>query len=79
MKHHDRPVAEIMRRHFVTLAPSDKLDLADDVMKRAQARGWGQRGFPIAALVLEAMAGVELRAAGFKYEGGYRETDPRRG
>ena len=60
-------------------APAHLGSIADDVMKRAQARGWGQRGFPIAARVLEAMAGVELRAAGVKSEGGYQEKDPRRG
>jgi len=60
-------------------APAHLGSIADDVMKRAQARGWGRRGFPIAARVLEAMAGVELRAAGVKYEGGYQEKDPRRG
>jgi len=60
-------------------APAHLGSIADDVMKRAQARGWGQRGFPIAARVLEAMAGVELRAAGFKYEAGYQDKDPRRG
>ena len=38
MKHQDRPVAEIMRRHFVTLSPSDRLDLADDVMKLGRIR-----------------------------------------
>lgn len=37
--------------------------IADELYTRAQARGWGQRGFPIVARVLEAMAGVELRAA----------------
>src|SRR6266404_4363234 len=60
-------------------APAHLGSIADDVMKRAQAQGWGRRGFPIAARVLEAMAGVELRAAGVKYEGGYQEKDPRRG
>jgi hypothetical protein len=60
-------------------APAHLGSIADDVMKRAQAQGWGQRGFPIAARVLEAMAGVELRTAGFKYEGGYQDKDPRRG
>jgi 3-hydroxyisobutyrate dehydrogenase len=60
-------------------APAHTGSIADDVMKRAQAQGWGQRGFPIAARVLEAMAGVELRAAGLKDEGGYQEKDPRRG
>ncbi len=53
--------------------------LADDVYKRAQAQGWGQRGFPIAARVLEAMAGVELRAPAAKDERGYQAEDPRRG
>ena len=38
MKHYDRPVAEIMRQHFVTLAPGDRLDLADDVMKLGRIR-----------------------------------------
>jgi CBS domain-containing protein len=38
MKHHERPVSEIMRRHFVTLAPGDRLDLADDVMKLGRIR-----------------------------------------
>jgi 3-hydroxyisobutyrate dehydrogenase len=60
-------------------APAHLGSIADDVMKRAQAQGWGRRGFPIAARVLEAMAGVELRAPGFKTEGGYQEKDPRRG
>jgi 3-hydroxyisobutyrate dehydrogenase-like beta-hydroxyacid dehydrogenase len=59
-------------------APAHMGLIADDVMKRAQAQGWGQRGFPIAARVLEAMAGVELRAAGVKYEGEYQQRDPRR-
>jgi len=60
-------------------APAHLGSIADDVMKRAQARGWGQRGFPIAARVLEAMAGVELRSSGVNDEGGYQEKDPRRG
>ena len=60
-------------------APAHLGAIADDVMKRAQAQGWGQRGFPIAARVLEAMAGAELRVPGFKYEGGYQDKDPRRG
>ena len=33
-----------------------------EVLGSAQARGWGQRGFPVAARVLEEIAGVELRA-----------------
>lgn len=43
-------------------APAALGALASDVYKRAQAQGWGQEGFPIVARVLEAMAGVELRA-----------------
>src|SRR2546428_10392305 len=49
-------------------APAHLGSIADDVMKRAQARGWGQRGCPIAARVLEALAGVGPRAARCKYE-----------
>ena len=52
--------------------------LTDDVLQRAQAQGWGQRGFPIVARILEAMAGVELRAPEARYDGGYQEEDPRR-
>jgi 3-hydroxyisobutyrate dehydrogenase-like beta-hydroxyacid dehydrogenase len=53
--------------------------LTDDVLKRAQAQGWGQRGFPIVARILEAMAGVELRAPEARYDGSYQDKDPRRG
>ncbi len=35
--------------------------LASELYKQAQARGWGQEGFPVVARVLEAIAGVELR------------------
>jgi 3-hydroxyisobutyrate dehydrogenase-like beta-hydroxyacid dehydrogenase len=35
--------------------------LASEMYQHAQARGWGQEGFPVVARVLEAMAGVELR------------------
>ena len=35
--------------------------LASELYKQAQARGWGQEGFPVVARVLEAMAGAELR------------------
>lgn len=44
-------------------APAHVGVIADDLYQRAQAQGWGQRGFPIVARILEAMAGVELRAA----------------
>jgi 3-hydroxyisobutyrate dehydrogenase len=43
-------------------APAVLGTLASDFYKRAQVLGWGQEGFPIVARVLEAMAGVELRA-----------------
>jgi 3-hydroxyisobutyrate dehydrogenase-like beta-hydroxyacid dehydrogenase len=53
--------------------------LTDDVLKRAQAQGWGQQGYPIVARILEAMAGVELRAPAARYNVGYQTEDPRRG
>jgi len=43
-------------------APATLGTLAADLYKRAQARGLGQEGFPAVAKVLEAMAGIELRA-----------------
>jgi len=43
-------------------APAHMGVIADDLYRRAQAQGWGQLGFPVVARVLEAMAGVELRA-----------------
>jgi 3-hydroxyisobutyrate dehydrogenase-like beta-hydroxyacid dehydrogenase len=42
-------------------APAALGALASDIYKRAQAHGWGQEGFPVAARILEAMAGTELR------------------
>jgi 3-hydroxyisobutyrate dehydrogenase-like beta-hydroxyacid dehydrogenase len=42
-------------------APATLGALASDIYKRAQAKGWGQVGFPVVARVLEAMAGIELR------------------
>jgi 3-hydroxyisobutyrate dehydrogenase-like beta-hydroxyacid dehydrogenase len=59
-------------------APAHLGLLAHDVLSRAQAQGWGQEGFPVAARILEAMAGAELRAS---VEGavGYQTQDPRRG
>ena len=59
-------------------APAHLGLIAHDVLHRAQAQGWGQEGFPIAARILEAAAGTELRAA---VEGvaGYQPEDPRRG
>jgi 3-hydroxyisobutyrate dehydrogenase len=49
-------------------APASLGALASDLYKRAQARGWGQEGFPAVARVLESMAGTELRP-GNKTEG----------
>jgi 3-hydroxyisobutyrate dehydrogenase len=60
-------------------APAHLGLLTDDVLKRAQAQGWGQRGFPIVARILEAMAGTELRAPAATYATGYQAADPRRG
>lgn len=42
-------------------APVELGVLASEMYKHAQARGWGQEGFPVVARVLEAMVGVELR------------------
>jgi 3-hydroxyisobutyrate dehydrogenase len=42
-------------------APAQLGLLASEMYKRAQAKGWGQEGFPVVARILEAMAGVELR------------------
>lgn len=52
--------------------------LTDDVLQRAQAQGWGQQGFPLVARILEAMAGVELRAPEVSYAQEYPAEDPRR-
>lgn len=60
-------------------APAHIGVIADDVFRRAQAQGWGQRGFPIAARILEAMAGVELRAPASTDGARYEDRDPRRG
>jgi 3-hydroxyisobutyrate dehydrogenase-like beta-hydroxyacid dehydrogenase len=59
-------------------APAQLGLLAHDVLHRAQAQGWGQEGFPIAAKILEAMSGVELRATGVAEATGYQGQDPRR-
>ena len=58
-------------------APAHLGLLAHDVLHRAQAQGWGQQGFPVAARILEAMAGCELRAAA-RDMAGYQAADPRR-
>jgi 3-hydroxyisobutyrate dehydrogenase-like beta-hydroxyacid dehydrogenase len=53
--------------------------LAHDILHRAQAQGWGKDGFPIAARILEAMAGHELRSQTGENAVSYRSDDPRRG
>jgi 3-hydroxyisobutyrate dehydrogenase-like beta-hydroxyacid dehydrogenase len=58
-------------------APANLGLLAHDVLSRAQAQGWGQEGFPIAARILEAMAGTELRSSVGELAG-YQTVDPRR-
>jgi 3-hydroxyisobutyrate dehydrogenase-like beta-hydroxyacid dehydrogenase len=60
-------------------APAHMGVIADDVYQRAQAQGWGQLGFPVVAKILEAMAGVELRASGGDDAPRYEDKDPRRG
>jgi 3-hydroxyisobutyrate dehydrogenase len=60
-------------------APAHMGVIADDVYRRAQAQGWGQDGFPIVARILEAMAGVELRAPVSADGPRYEDRDPRRG
>ena len=60
-------------------APAHMGVIADDAYQRAQAQGWGQLGFPIVARILEAMAGVELRASGTTDTPRYEDRDPRRG
>ena len=59
-------------------APASLGLLAHDVLHRAQAQGWGQGGFPVAAKILEAMAGCELRAGPVDDTVGYQAADPRR-
>jgi 3-hydroxyisobutyrate dehydrogenase-like beta-hydroxyacid dehydrogenase len=59
-------------------APAHLGLIAHDVLNRAQAQGWGQQGFPVAAKILEAMAGCELRAPPIKDAASYQAQDPRR-
>ena len=60
------------------MAPSATGAIADDVFQRAQAQGWGQRGFPMAAQILEQIAGAELRASVSTNDAGYQTQEPRR-
>jgi 3-hydroxyisobutyrate dehydrogenase-like beta-hydroxyacid dehydrogenase len=59
-------------------APAHLGLVAHDVLSRAQAKGWGQEGFPVAARILEEMAGTELRAP-VEDVRAYQSEDPRRG
>jgi 3-hydroxyisobutyrate dehydrogenase-like beta-hydroxyacid dehydrogenase len=59
-------------------APANLGLLAHDILHRAQAQGWGQDGFPIAARILEAMAGCELRSQQGRETAPYQADDPRR-
>ncbi|MGH7059489.1 MAG: NAD(P)-dependent oxidoreductase [Stellaceae bacterium] len=59
-------------------APANLGLLAHDVLHRAQAQGWGQEGFPVAARILEAMAGHELRSEQGRNAAPYQAEDPRR-
>jgi len=59
-------------------APANLGLIAHDVLHRAQAQGWGSRGFPIAARILEAMAGHELRSLEGQNGANYQADDPRR-
>ena len=59
-------------------APSSMGNIADDVFKRSQAQGWGQDGFAKAAMILEQLAGVQLRTAGATPGAGNQQDDPRR-
>ena len=59
-------------------APAQLGLLAHDVLHRAQTQGWGQQGFPVVAKILEAMAGVELRATPAADAPTYQTVDPRR-
>ena len=59
-------------------APANLGLLAHDILHRAQVQGWGSEGFPIAARILEAMAGHELRSQLGRSAASYQAEDPRR-
>jgi 3-hydroxyisobutyrate dehydrogenase-like beta-hydroxyacid dehydrogenase len=58
-------------------APASLGVLAADVYRRAQVQGWGQEGFPVAARILEMMAGIELRATPGEVVAADASEDPR--
>ena len=45
----------------------------------SEEQGWGRDGFPIAARILETMAGHELRSQTGQNAVSYQAEDPRRG
>jgi 3-hydroxyisobutyrate dehydrogenase-like beta-hydroxyacid dehydrogenase len=53
--------------------------LTDDVLKRAQAQGWWQRGYPIVARILEAMAGRRAPRCGGQLCSGVSRRGPQAG
>jgi 3-hydroxyisobutyrate dehydrogenase-like beta-hydroxyacid dehydrogenase len=63
-------------------APSRIGAIADEVLKRAQAQGWGPEGYAIVAKILEETAGTQLRTGvsggGSQSGEGYQTGDPRR-
>ncbi len=60
-------------------AASSMGNIAEDVFRRGQVLGWGSEGFAAAAQVLEAMAGMALRADVPNGTLSYQQADPRRG
>ena len=51
--------------------------IADDAFHRAQVLGWGQDGYPKVAMILEEMAGAELRGEAPDAPS-FQQMDPRR-
>ncbi len=72
----DLSLACELAREFA--APANLGLLAHDIFHRAQAQGWGRQGYPVAARILEAMAGRELRSQTAPNAASYQADDPRR-
>ena len=51
--------------------------ITDDAFHRAQVLGWGQDGYPKVAMILEEMAGAELRGEAPDAPS-FKQGDPRR-
>ncbi len=62
----------------VTPPPPDLGLLPRGVLRRAQAQGCGQEVFPIAARILQAVAGHELRSQNGLNTASCQADDPRR-